>query len=168
MFLNSYDFYKYQEIENFSLFQDKFSLDFPTLESNFNFNQKESKKIMQTTQLIYQFFGLRPKLKTVIKFGRPHSLNVGFHCKLSTILSAIKVLYRIRKSSKKKLVTFRFNRDAIYICMKDFVTFYPFKIKLYDFHDWRHEFVLKSVLVSSKYSEFEIHFIRNFYISFFI
>lgn len=166
MFFNSITFYNYLQLENCSLTQEKINFYTPKFNVKFNFSAKDKKRIMQTSELLFQFFNARPKLTVVKGFGKVTSFNIYLSPNFNSILRVLRTVYEIRNSSRKKLVNFKFKRNGFtYLILRDFVTLFPFKIKSYDFHDWRFNFVLIST--SSTDSEFNKFNSTNFYFNFF-
>lgn len=166
MFYNSHKFYNYTQLENCSLLQEKIVYFSPRFRVKFNFSAKDKKRIMQTSDLLCQFFFARPRISVVKKFNKITSFNIFISPSLHSTFRALRIIYFIRGSSRKKLVTFKFKRSGFtYLVLRDFVTLFPFKIKSYDFHDWRFNFVLIS---NTRFnSEFEKFNSANFYFNFF-
>lgn len=166
MFFNSITFYNYLQLENCSLTQEKINLYVPKFKVKFNFSVKDKKRIMQTSELLFQFFNARPKLSVVKKFDKPTSFNIYISPNFNSILRTLRIVFDVRNSSRKKLVNFKFKRNGVtYLILRDFVTLFPFKIKSYDFHDWRLNFTMISI--SSTDSEFNKFNSINFYFNFF-
>ena len=166
MFFNSIDFYNYTQIENCSLTQEQFSIFIPKFHVKFNFPAKEKKRIIQTSDLLFQFFNARPKIRVVKKFGKLSSFTLSVSPNFNSIFRVFRIVHSIRASSRKKLITFKFKRSGFtYLVLRDFVTLFPFRIKTYDFHDWRYNFVLFADSKSS--TEFKKFYTINFYFNFF-
>jgi len=168
MFINSISFYSYSQVENSSLSSNFFyPLDFK-FSVNFFFSAKEKKKLLQTSDLIGQFFISRPKLSSKKKMNKLSAFNVSINPNFFSIFIAFRLAWTTRNSIKKKLITFVFKPNgAVYLIFKDFVTLYPFVIKNYDFHDWRNQFVISSSH-TIKASEFFAYNKINFFITFFL
>jgi hypothetical protein len=168
MFFNSISFYNYIYLENCSLYQSKLHTVNPQFRVNFNFPSKQKKRIIQTSDLLYQFFSTRPKINVVKRFEKVVSFNIFINLSNQSLMRFFRILYFIRRSSRKKLINFNFKRNGKhYISLQDFVTLFPFKIRAYDFHDWRFTFSLSSVNSNFKPSDFCAYNIINFYINFF-
>lgn len=166
MFFNSINFYNYLQLENCSLTQATTAFYDPRFTVKFNFSVKDKKRIMQTSDLLCQFFNARPKISVAKNFNKITSFNIFISPSFNSMLRVFRIIYSIRGSSRKKLVNFKFKRDGFtYLVLRDFVTLFPFKIKTYDFHDWRFNFVLASNLRNS--SEFVKFNSINFYFNFF-
>lgn len=166
MFFNSIDFYNYVQLENCSLTQNQVNVFCPSFNVKFNFSVKEKKRIVQTSDLLFQFFNARPKISVVKKFGKLVSFNLSISPNFISIFRVFRVIYSVRTSSRKKLVIFKFKRNGFsYVILRDFVTLFPFKIKAYDFHDWRYNFVLSASDMNS--NEFKKFNSTNFYFNFF-
>lgn len=169
MFFNSISFYNYVQIENSSLHEQKFSMLSLPLFVNFSFSIKEKKKILQTSDLIFQFFLARPKILSTKKINKTTSFNVFINPGFVSLFKALRIAHLTRNSTKNKLVGFKIkNNGTIYIIFKDFVTLQSFKIKTYDFHDWRNQFVI--VFPTNQHlknSEFSIYNKINFFITYF-
>jgi hypothetical protein len=170
MFINSIFFYSYGQIENNSL-SSNFSLS-PEFKFsvNFFFSPKEKKKLLQTSDLMIQFFISRPKVISKKKMNKLAAFNVSITPNFFSLFMAFRVAWATRNSIKKKLITFTFKANGdVYLIFKDFVTLYPFTIKNYDFHDWRNQFVMFSPSsLTSKNSEFFTYSKINFFINFFL
>lgn len=166
MFSNSLAFYNYTQLENCSLVGGNFQTYKPSFRAKFNFSSKDKKRIIQTADLLRQFFNARPKLSVHRKFGKATSFNILIFPNFNSTLRVLRLVYLLRSSSRKKLASFKFKREgSIYIILRDFVTLYPFKIKDYDFYDWRFGFVLYSHFHNQ--SDFTNFNSINFYFNFF-
>lgn len=169
MFFNSISFYTYLQLDNCSLCLHNPIFYKPEFKTNFTFSVSDKKKIMQTAELLTQFFLTRPAIRAHKKFDRISSFSVSAKPNFSSLLRALRVIYAIRQSSRKKLITFKSKRNGfIYIVFKDFVTLYPFKLRSYDFHDWRSQLVMVSISKFSRLSEFEKYNAMNFYYTFYV
>lgn len=170
MFINSIFFYAYAQLENNSLSSNFFYSSEFKFSVNFFFSSKEKKKLLQTSDLMAQFFISRPKLTSKKKMNKLTAFNVSITPNFFSLFIAFRVAWATRNSIKKKLITFVFKSNgAVYLIFKDFVTLYPFAIKNYDFHDWRNQFVMFSrPSLVSKNSEFFTYSKINFFINFFL
>ena len=168
MFFNSISFYSYLQLENCSLNAYEAVFYRPEFKTNFTFAASEKKKIIQTSELLTQFFLVRPRIGSYKKFERISSFSISVKPSFSSLLRAFRIMYAVRLSSRKKLITFKFKRNGfIYVIFKDFVTLYPFKIRSYDFHDWRSQLAIVSISNFKKLSEFEKYNSINFYYTFY-
>jgi hypothetical protein len=163
---NSLEFYNFFQAENSVLLTNKFYAYNPQFRVHFGILNTSKLELLQTLELLYQFFGIRPAISTVKSFGKPSRFNLSLDLQGRSVTKLFKIISTVRSSSRRKLIsfTFKFN-GSFFIKFKDFITLYPFKIRFYDFHTWRKQVTIHSVKVSKEYDKKYV--ISNFYSCFF-
>ena len=167
MFYKSFvNFYNFTQIENSVLLNNSVP-NFSNLKFGLNFRLPITGKLqlLQAFELFYQFFSVRPKIRTIKKFGKSTHFNVSLHIRGVNLINFFENLYTIRNSSRRKLVSFKIKSSDLFITMKDFITLYPFNIRFYDFHSWRFQVVLTAATYD--YSLHEKFIFSNFFNNFF-
>jgi hypothetical protein len=166
MQVNSLAFFNYCQIENLTLISSNFWAYDPNFELNYYLVDKNKMFILQTFELFYQFYGVRPKLFSLKKFDKFQNFSLILSIRQRNSYQFFKTLHNIRSSSKTKLVNFSFKENGkLYILLQDFITLFQFQIRFYDFHSWRNEVVIHSHPKHT--SHFEFFGIINFFYSFF-
>lgn len=164
---NSTTFFNFISAENGVFFETQSSSIVADLNFTLNFKLPITAKLsmLQAFELFNQFFAVRPKVKTIKKFGKSTHFNVSINLNGHSLEYFFSTLYTVRNSSRKKLVVFKFKANDLLIIIKDFITLFPFKIKFYDFHSWRSQIVLGASL--SNLSTYEKFIFTSFFTSFF-
>lgn len=165
--VNSIMFFNFLSAENSVFFEQRCSSVFE--QSGFHLNFKlpiaEKIQVLQGFELLNQFFSSRPRIQTVKKFGKSTHFNLKLTLNSDNLHIFLNNLYGIRNSSRRKLVHFKFKSDQLVIAFKDFITLFPFQIRFYDFHSWRHQVTLSySFFNLSGYEKFVM---TSFFASFF-
>ena len=151
MTFNFVPFYNYIQFDNSSLASSSYCTYSPELELSFSVSTTSKLHLLQTFELLYQFFQIRPIFSSVKHFGKVVRFNMKLSIKGYTINNFFRTIYRIRSSSKFKLIKFTFSKSGrCFILFNDFTTLFPFEIKFYDFHTWRN---LVSVYSKSNVNE---------------
>jgi len=169
---NYLSFYNHYTLQNTILQSNKIIKVKPRLYVAFFVKSDQKKKIIQTCELFKQFFKKRPKI--VSKFNTQGKL-LGFLIIINLNKRSAKRVFDTivitRSGSRKKLITFQSisKGSQIIIKLKDFVTLYNFKIKFYDFHDWRYTLTIVDNCFSGTplNDPAKIYCLNNFYYSFF-
>lgn len=171
---NYLSFYNYYVAQNVVLQSGTFVKYKPQLYIAFFVKADQKKKVMQTCELFSQFFKARPHVSAKYNV---HGKVTGFLIQLNLNKHSAKrffeLLALIRSGTRKKLISFQSgNRGSqIIIKLKDFVTLYDFKIKFYDFHDWRYTLAVFDNRFSGSVKDSSIitnnYCLNNFYYSFF-
>jgi hypothetical protein len=166
MQVNSLGFFNFYCNENLSLISKNVWKYVPNFELNYYINEKNKMFIIQTFELFYQFYGIRPKIHTLKKFGKYQNFKLLVSIRSSSFYTLFFTLFNVRSSSKTKLINFRFKETRdFYVSIKDFITLFPFKIRFYDFHSWRNEVVIHTHF--KNFSILESFAVINFFYSFF-
>jgi hypothetical protein len=165
---NSIDFYNFICAENSVLYANSQAVFFtPSLHCNFVLDFSNKLQLLQTTAILNQFFHIRPKIGSKKKFAKFSTFTLATKVKskfLSTLI--FYTIGKVRNSSRKKLINFDIKASGeVFIKFKDFITLFPFKIGIYDFHNWRKNLVIKESV--HYHSLFEKSMVWNFYSSFF-
>jgi hypothetical protein len=139
MIFNFTSFYNYSQLENSSIVSSSYFTYTPEFEINFSVPATSKLQILQTFELLDQFFQVRPVLKSVKHFGKTVKFNIKLSVKGYNLNNFFSIIHKVRSSSKCKLIKFNFNKSGhFFITFNDFTTLYPFEIKFYDFHTWRN------------------------------
>jgi hypothetical protein len=170
--VNSLNFYNYYAIQNSVLCSNERIKFKPRLYLAFFVKVNQKKKLIQTCELFYQFFKARPNI--VSKFNNQGKL-IGFLVQINLGKKSVKRLFnlllKIRSGSRKKLISFQSTKGGTQIILKlrDFITLYNFRIKFYDFHDWRHTLTLVDNCFSGSTDNrlMASYYLNNFYCCFF-
>jgi hypothetical protein len=139
MVSNFSNFYNYLQIDNTALVGSSYFFYCPEFEINFSVSSTSKLQLLQTFELLYQFFKVRPSVRVTKQLGKVTKFNIKLTIRGHVNFNLFRTIYRIRSSSKCKLIRFTFNRSGqLFIVFNDFTTLFPFEIKFYDFHTWRN------------------------------
>ena len=174
MHSNSFEFFNFQSIENQSIFLP-YSVEYrPLFKVNFVLPTKQKLLVLQTFELLYQFFTIRPSVKSIKKkFGGNYkSFTLFLTLRMYYLHKVFLLFFRIRNSSKFKLIKFILtDHGTFFIKLNDFTTLYPYKIRSsYDFYTWRNQVVITDSQFSSAVvieESYEMYLMTNFFYSFF-
>lgn len=166
MRVNSLDFFNYQYLSVCGLISEKYWTYTPQFEITYYLKDTDKLFILQTFELFYQFYGVRPQFFSLKGFNRYQNFKLHLSFRMPYCYNFFDVLFAIRGSSKTKLIRFDFRESGIlYLSIRDFITLYPFKIRFYDFHSWRNEVVIHANI--NFFTQVEFFGVINFFYSFY-
>jgi hypothetical protein len=168
MIFNFTGFYNYYQLDNTSLVCESYFFYSPEFNVNFSIPCNQKLLVLQAFDLLYQFFQIRPVLKSVEQFEKVIKLNISLSIKNRNLSTFFHLVYRIRSSSKFKLIKFKFSKSGHFsMIFNDFTTLFPFKIKFFDFHTWRNIVSISSSLNNIKTDNYKLYLSSNFSHTFF-